>query len=160
MVENETETKTPVVHIERTIAAPAEMVYRAWLDPDVLRRWIAPPAKSVTKVEVDEEVGGHWGIWHTSPEGKEGGFEADIVEMVPGRKLVFAWHFIDIENAVGKPLDSLLTLTFDDAPDGGTILSLTHERLEDLNEAMPDLVGRINTGWGEVLDRLPAVVEA
>lgn len=159
MAENEIETKAPVVRVERTIAAPAGVVYRAWLDPEVVGRWMAPPGRTVTRVEVDEEVGGHWGIWHTSPEGKEGGFEADIVELVPGRRLVLAWHFIDIENDLGKKLDSLLTLEFEDTPDGGTNLTLIHEKLDDLNDAMPELVGRITSGWGQVLDRLPAVVE-
>ena len=30
------------VRLERTLPAPPSEVYRAWLDPDVLRRWLGP----------------------------------------------------------------------------------------------------------------------
>ncbi|MDZ5446673.1 SRPBCC domain-containing protein [Micromonospora sp. 4G57] len=30
------------VRLHRDLPAPPEKVYRAWLDPDLLRRWLAP----------------------------------------------------------------------------------------------------------------------
>ena len=30
------------VHREITLPAPASSVYRAWLEPEILRRWLAP----------------------------------------------------------------------------------------------------------------------
>jgi uncharacterized protein YndB with AHSA1/START domain len=44
------------VRLQRTIsAAPAE-VYRAWLDPGLLRRWLAPAGLEVTLAELAEEA--------------------------------------------------------------------------------------------------------
>jgi len=35
------------VRLQRTIPAPPERVYRAWLDPELMRRWFAPAAFTV-----------------------------------------------------------------------------------------------------------------
>jgi uncharacterized protein YndB with AHSA1/START domain len=68
-----TTTDYPAVRLQRTIPAPPERVYRAWLDPELLRRWLAPSSWEVTDVEVDERVGGHYRIWQRSPDGEVGG---------------------------------------------------------------------------------------
>ena len=77
-----------VVRLNRTIPAAPQSVYRAWLEPDVLRRWLAPAALGVTRVEVDERVGGHFRIWQAGPGGEAGGFECKLVELDPGRRIV------------------------------------------------------------------------
>lgn len=51
-----------VVCIQRTIRAPPDRVYRAWLDPDMLPLWLAPGSLEVTRAEVDERVGGRYRI--------------------------------------------------------------------------------------------------
>ena len=46
------------VRLERVIPAPPHEVYRAWLDPDLLRRWLAPGGITVRLAEVEARVGG------------------------------------------------------------------------------------------------------
>ena len=60
-------TMKPVVEvrIERLISAPRSSVYRAWLEPEILRRWLAPGSMEVSRVEVEERVGGYFRIWQT-----------------------------------------------------------------------------------------------
>jgi len=41
------------VRLERTIPATPHQVYRAWLEPELLRRWMAPGGLEVTRAEVD-----------------------------------------------------------------------------------------------------------
>jgi uncharacterized protein YndB with AHSA1/START domain len=36
-----------VVRLQRNISAPPERVYRAWLEPELLQRWLAPVADGV-----------------------------------------------------------------------------------------------------------------
>ena len=43
----------PVVRLERVIPAPPREVYRAWLDPDLLRRWMAPGGLTVERAAVE-----------------------------------------------------------------------------------------------------------
>ena len=61
--EDEMTAERAAVRLRRTILATPDRVYRAWLDPDLLRRWLAPPGFVVTRVEVDERPGGGWRVW-------------------------------------------------------------------------------------------------
>jgi uncharacterized protein YndB with AHSA1/START domain len=142
------------VRLQRTIAAPRDRVYRAWLDPDLLARWMAPGALDVTRAEVDERVGGHFRIWHAGPEGDVGGFEAELLELVPGERIVFRWGFVGPDRLAGPTYDSLLTITLREAPDGATELTLVHERLDELAAALPDVADNVGRGWELALDKL------
>jgi len=142
------------VRLRRTIAAPRDRVYRAWLDPDLLARWMAPGALDVTRAEVDERVGGHFRIWHAGPEGDVGGFEAELLELVPGERIVFRWGFVGPDRLAGPTYDSLLTITLREAPDGATELTLVHERLDELAAALPDVADNVGRGWELALDKL------
>ena len=53
---------TPVVRLERVIAASPNDVYRAWLDPDLLQQWLAPGGITVERAEVEARVGGRYRI--------------------------------------------------------------------------------------------------
>jgi uncharacterized protein YndB with AHSA1/START domain len=143
---------TPV-RLQRTIAAPPGEVYRTWLEPDLIQRWMAPGTMEVTRVEVDERVGGAYRVWH----GEAGGFEAEILELVPRERLVFRWGFVGPDRLDGPVYDSLLTVTLREAPGGGTELTLVHERLEALRAALPDVADNVGAGWASALDKLATV---
>src|ERR1700737_377930 len=111
-----------VVRMHRTIPAPPERVYRAWLEPELLRRWLTP-GLAVTRVEVDERVGGHWRIWQGDADGEVGGFECELLELVPAQRIVLRWGFVGPERLAGPAFDSLLTITLSDEHNGGTALT-------------------------------------
>jgi uncharacterized protein YndB with AHSA1/START domain len=46
------------VRLERTIPASPAQVYRAWLDPELLTRWMAPGTYAIIRAEVDDRSGG------------------------------------------------------------------------------------------------------
>lgn len=69
------------VKLERIIPAPPHAVYRAWLDPDLLRRWLAPGLE-VKRIEVDERVGGYFRVWHARSGLDAGGFDCEIRVMI------------------------------------------------------------------------------
>ncbi len=147
-----------VVRLQRTIPAPPERVYRAWLEPDLLRRWLAPPGLEVTRVEVDERVGGHYRIWQGDAGGDVGGFDGELLELVPNRQIVFRWAFVGPEWTDGPTYESRLTVTLGDAPGGATELTLVHERLEALYAAMPYIAESVGPGWGLVFDTLAEAI--
>jgi uncharacterized protein YndB with AHSA1/START domain len=66
-----------VVRLERLIPAPPHRVYRAWLDPGLVGRWMAPGDFAVTRVEIDERAGGAYRVWQADADGSAGGFECD-----------------------------------------------------------------------------------
>ena len=152
-------TGQPAVRLERTIPASPAQVYRAWLDPELLVRWMAPGAYAVTRAEVDERAGGHFRIWHADPTGTAGGgFDGELAELVPGQRIAFRWGFVGPQRRDGEAFDSLLTVTLREAPDGGTVLTLVHERLDDLAAALPGVARNVGPGWKDALSKLASVV--
>ncbi len=153
-----TPSNQPAVRLERVVPAPPEQVYRAWLDPELLRRWLAPRPMRVTRVEVDERVGGHLRVWQGTEDGDAGGFECEILTLDPNRRIAFRWGFVGPDRIDGPVFDSLLTVTLAEAPGRMTTLTLVHEQLDALREAMPEVAGRVGTGWALVLDELAAAM--
>jgi uncharacterized protein YndB with AHSA1/START domain len=143
-----------VVRLERVMPAPPREVYRAWLDPDLLRRWLAPGGITVRRAEVEARVGGHFRIWHVESGDDVGGFECEIVELVPDERIVFRWGFVGPERTAGPVFDSVLTITLRAVRGGGTMLTLVHERLEDLAAAKPHIAENVQVGWELVLEKL------
>jgi uncharacterized protein YndB with AHSA1/START domain/DNA-binding transcriptional ArsR family regulator len=158
-------TDVPTVTLHRVIPAAPHQVYRAWLEPDLLRRWLAPGELQVTRIEVDERVGGKFRVWHGMTDGGGGtngggvgGFECELLELVPDERLVFRWGFVGPERTAGPVFDSLLTITLANAPDGATALTLVHQQLDALHEAMPQVSANVGHGWDSVLEKLAASV--
>ena len=147
-------TPFPAVRLERTIAAPPHAVYRAWLDPILVRQWMAPGSLEVDRVEVEERVGGRYSVWQSNSGVSGGGFECEILELVPDERIVFRWGFVGPQRTDGPIFDSRLTITLRGAPRGSTLLTLVHERLDELARAMPDVADNVAYGWELVLEKL------
>ena len=152
-------TLMTAVRLQRRIPAPPDEVYRAWLDPGLLRRWLAPAGLDVTHAEVDERVGGRYRIWHAGAEGEVGGFECELLELVPSERIVLRWGFVGPDRLAGPTYDSQLTVTLREAPGGATELTLMHERLDELREARPDIAAGVGPGWEMALNKLAALAE-
>ena len=150
-------TLMTAVRLQRRIPATPDEVYRAWLEPDVMRRWLAPEGLEVTRAEVDERVGGRYRIWHAGAEGEVGGFECELLELVPSERIVLRWGFVGPDRLACPTYDSQLTVTLREAPDRTTELTLVHERLDDLREALPDIAEGVGPGWEMALDKLAAL---
>ncbi|HSB85917.1 MAG TPA: SRPBCC domain-containing protein [Ilumatobacteraceae bacterium] len=139
------------VALDRVIAAPRSKVYRAWLDPALLARWMGPDDFSVTVATVDERVGGVHQVEMLDSEGRQYTFVSVIEELVPDERIVFKFKF-DPEAQETK-----LTITLGDAEGGGTALRLEHERIT--MEGTLDTQS-VNVGWGQTLAKLQALCES
>lgn len=148
------------VRLERIILAPPHDIYRAWLEPETLRRWLAPCDLEVRRVEIDEREGGHYRIWQTDSGADTGGFDCEILELVPNERIVFRWGFVGPERTGDPMFDSLLTITLREAPGGATQLTLVHQRLEELATAMPKVASNVERGWAMVLEKLSVTIGA
>ncbi len=94
------------------IAAPPEEVWRALTDPRVIQEW------SRASAEFPLEVGGAYSLW-------EGSIIGEIVEIVPGERLVQTWKPADWTRQ-----DSFVRFTL--VPeDGTTRVDLVHENVEE-----------------------------
>ncbi len=147
-------TDFPAVRLQRTIPAPAHAVYRAWLEPDLVRQWMAPGSLEAKRVEIDERVGGRYSVWHFDSGASAGGFECEILELVPDERIVFRWGFVGPRRTEGPVFDSRLTITLREVDRGFTLLTLVHERLDELARTMPDVADKVQVGWELVLEKL------
>ena len=59
------------IHIVREFNAPVEKVWRAYTDPDLLKKWIAPKPWTVIPKIADFTVGGVWQYAMVTPEGQK-----------------------------------------------------------------------------------------
>lgn len=143
---------TGTVRVERTIDAPAEAVFDAWTNPEVLRRWWkAAPNHEVAVADVDLRVGGGYRLAMRNVDSGE-----DLVvfgtyrEIARPQRLVYTWTWEGTGPYAGH--ESEVAVTFAEQEPGRTTVTIEHAGL--LDEA-----SRANhrRGWIGVLDTLASV---
>jgi uncharacterized protein YndB with AHSA1/START domain len=99
----------PTIVITREFDAPVASVFRAWTDPELFVQWIGPRDIETRIERWDVRTGGSW-RYVSLREGFEGGFFGSFHEVRPDERLV-------------------QTFTFEGAPDGVSLETLTFEDL-------------------------------
>lgn len=146
------------VLIERTLHAPPDRVFRAFLDPDLMRQWIAPDDLDVDRVSVDARVDGRIEVWHSRDGVRTGRFEGRFVKIDPPRELVYHWAFVGTEPEKGEYFDTLVTVRLRASRDGQTRVTVVHERLAELGRGAPHIHRRLLPGWENCLGKLERAV--
>jgi uncharacterized protein YndB with AHSA1/START domain len=107
--------------ITREFDAPRRLVWRAYTEPELIKRWWAGDRGAVTSVEVDLRVGGRWRYVMTADGGFEVAFNGEYREIEAPERLVNTEAF---EGAPGPPV--LCTATFTEK-DGRTLFESVTE---------------------------------
>ena len=97
--------------ITREFDAPRELVWRAWTDPELVRRWWHANRGEMTVCEIDLQVGGRWRYVMYAPGFGEVGFHGEFREIVPGERLVSTEAYEGIPDADEHAALNTLTLT-------------------------------------------------
>jgi uncharacterized protein YndB with AHSA1/START domain len=75
--------------ITREFDAPAELVFKAWTTPELVRRWWTAKRGEMTVCDIDLRVGGGWRYVMVTHEGAmEVAFHGEYREIVPNERLV------------------------------------------------------------------------
>jgi uncharacterized protein YndB with AHSA1/START domain len=136
-----------IVNIKKTINAPIEKVFDAWLDPAMLTRFILPmPGMPQPEVETDPREGGRFSIVMQVGDDKIPHTGRYLSLERPGR-LVFSWE------SPYSADDSRVTLDFTEIDAATTSVELTHVKFVH-EEARSDHEG----GWGNILDQLDEAI--
>lgn len=93
--------------IERSFAAPRELVWRAFTDPTLLPRWTGLPAYPMTVCEMDVRPGGKF-RWSFAGEGVEFTTQGIIHQVEKPRLLV-------MESMDPDPTPEVRTVTFEES---------------------------------------------
>ena len=91
-----TDTTTGTVTLHRVLRAPAERIYRAFLDPDAMCKWLPPHGFTGRVLSLDARVGGSYRMQFTNlSSGGTHAFGGEYVELVPGERIVHTDRFDD-----------------------------------------------------------------
>lgn len=82
-------TGTGTVTLHRVLRAPPERVYRAFLDPDAMAKWLPPHGFTGRVLEMDARVGGRYRMQFTNlTNGQVHAFGGAYLELVPNERIV------------------------------------------------------------------------
>jgi uncharacterized protein YndB with AHSA1/START domain len=143
--------------ITRVFDAARERVWKAWTEPERLKRWFGPQDFTVPVCSVDLRVGGSFHLSMRSPDGKDYWVKGVYREITPPARLVYADYFSDkggnivSPTAYGMstdfPVESLITVTLEER-EGKTKMTL--------QSAAPSGRERddAEAGWNQSFDKL------
>jgi uncharacterized protein YndB with AHSA1/START domain len=100
--------------ITREFDAPPSLVYRAWTEPELVRRWWSPRGE-MTVCEIDLRVGGAWRYVLALRDGTEVAFNGEFREIVPDERLVHTEIYEDAPVQGEPPIN---IVTFDESDEG------------------------------------------
>jgi uncharacterized protein YndB with AHSA1/START domain len=142
---------TNTVTLHRVLRASPERVYRAFLDPDAMAKWLPPHGFTGKVHEMDARVGGSYRMSFTNfSTGKSHSFGGRFTELTPHGRIRYTDTFDDPTMPGEMPVTvSLRAVTC------GTEIDIVQEGLP---AAIP--VEFCLLGWQESLQLLAQLVEA
>ena len=142
---------TGTVKLHRVLTAPASRIYKAFLDPDAMAKWLPPHGFTGKVHAMDARVGGRYRMSFTNfSTGHSHDFGGEYLELVENERIVHTDKFDDAnlpgEMRVTIALKPVLV---------GTELSIEQSGIPD---AIP--VEACYLGWQESLQLLAQLVQA
>ena len=143
-------TEFRTLRLSRVIKAPAERIYKAFLDPDAMVKWLPPHGFTGKVHHMDAKVGGTYKMSFTNfSTGSSHSFGGKYLELVPNERLRYTDAFDD-PNLPGT-MNTTITLK---KVSCGTELNVVQEGLPDV---IPPEACYL--GWQESLEQLAKLVE-
>jgi uncharacterized protein YndB with AHSA1/START domain len=139
------------VRLHRVLRAPPERVYRAFLEPEAMAKWLPPNGFTGRVHQMDARVGGSYKMSFTNfTTGHSHSFGGSYVELLPNERIRYTDRFDD-PNLKGE-MQATISLK---RVSCGTELSIVQEGLPDV---IP--LEACYLGWQESLTLLAKLVEA
>lgn len=138
------------VRLHRVLRAPAERVYRAFVEPDAMVKWLPPHGFTGKVHQMDARVGGGYRMSFTNfSTGKSHSFGGRYVELTPHERIRYTDAFED----PGMPGEMQVTVELKTVACG--------TELQIVQEGVPAVipVEFCYLGWQESLRLLAHVVE-
>ncbi len=138
--------------VTRTINGPARLVFEAWTNPELFKRWWVPASFGVTLIsyEADVRTGGSYRLEMGHPSSEQTmPFFGRYLEVVAPTRLVWT-------NEEGDEAGAVTTVTFEEKD--GVTLVVVHDYYPT-KEALDEAIESGSTsGWGEQFTQLDGLV--
>jgi uncharacterized protein YndB with AHSA1/START domain len=139
------------IQLHRVLRAKPERVYRAFLDPDAMAKWLPPNGFTGKVHQMDPKVGGTYKMSFTNfTTGKSHSFGGKYVELKPHERIRYTDKFDDANLPGEMQTTIVLRQVF-----CGTELNITQEGIPAMIPAEACYLG-----WQESLTLLAKLVEA
>ena len=139
------------IKLHRVLRAPADRVYRAFLDPDATAKWLPPNGFTCKVHHLDAKVGGSYKMTFTNfTTGKSHSFGGTYIELKPHERICYTDKFDD-PNLAGE-MHTAITLK---KVSCGTEVNIVQDGVPS---AIP--AEACYLGWQESLVLLAKLVEA
>jgi uncharacterized protein YndB with AHSA1/START domain len=140
------------VRLHRVLRAPPERIYRAFLDPEAMTKWLPPHGFTGKVNRLDAKVGGRYQMSFTNlATGTSDAFGGKFLELIPGKRI----RHTDKFEGPGLPGGEMRTTVSLKKVSCGTELSIVQEGIPAV---IPTEVCYL--GWQESLTLLAYLVEA
>ena len=142
---------TNTVKLHRVLVAPAQRIYRAFLDPDAMAKWLPPHGFTGKVHHLKAEVGGTYRMSFTNfTSGNSHSFGGEYLELVPDTRIVHTDKFDD----PNLPGEMRTTISLKPVSCG--------TELDIVQEGIPAMipVEACYLGWQQSLTLLRQLVEA
>jgi uncharacterized protein YndB with AHSA1/START domain len=143
-------TMPSTIRLHRVLTASPEKVYRAFLEPDAVAKWLPPNGFTCTVHHLEPTVGGtHRMSFRNFTTGNGHSFGGEYLELVPGERLRYTDRFDD----PNLPGEMEVTVTLKKVSCG--------TEMEIVQTGVPDLIPAEGCylGWQESLRNLAKLVE-
>ena len=149
--------------IERVLDAPRDLVWKAWTDPEHLKRWWAPRPYETVECEMELRPGGRFHTRMTGPDGFDEPGTGCFLEIVPGERIVWTsalgpgFRPAEPDNCGGLVFTAIVTL--EEAGGGRTryqAVAMHGSRADRDRHAELGFA----EGWGTVTEQLGEVARA
>ena len=146
------------IQMVRVFRAPRQLVWEAFVRPELLKRWFGPHGHSLVECEVDHRVGGGFRFVTQDPKGRRMGMRGVYQELEPPARSVHIETFDDFPGP-GARVTTVLEETKQGQQEVTTTMTVTV--LAESKEVRDAVVASgMEHGAAETYDRLAALVEA
>lgn len=136
--------------LERTLAAPPEAVWRAWVEAREAARWWAPRHFEVVRCAVSPHPDARVELVLREGDGTEYASAGRVRSVDSGRRFVFELSPVD-QN--GRPYFEVVVDAALEPAGDGTALRV-HIAADGADEGMAPMLAGLEPGWSQQLDRL------
>ncbi|OGS45291.1 MAG: hypothetical protein A2539_08700 [Elusimicrobia bacterium RIFOXYD2_FULL_34_15] len=165
--QNMTSQDRKEIVITRIFNAPRELVWKAWTEPEMIKKWWGPKDFTAPEIKVDLRKGGKYLYCMRSPEGNEYWSGGTFQEIVPFEKMVLTDSFSDEKGNMVEPVkygmskdfpkEMQVTIKFEEYPQNGggkTKLTIAYAKPESDASYEAIVKSGMESGWNESLDKL------
>ncbi|MFM9863378.1 MAG: SRPBCC family protein [Micropepsaceae bacterium] len=142
---------TNTVRLHRVLRAPASRIYKAFLDPDAMAKWLPPNGFTGKVHHMDAKVGGTYKMSFTNfTTGNSHSFGGKYLELNPNERL----RYTDVFDDPNLPGEMITTINLTKVSVGTEV----HIEQSGLPSVIP--AEACYLGWQESLTLLAKLVEA